>query len=94
MKNLFSLLDIEFAQCKNKNWVENKISQINDCITNNFFCITIDYKYGDFRDVQTYVFKNKKEMQEFKNMESCNNSKWVSHFFFSDGFEVKKNIDC
>ena len=94
MKNLFSLLDVEFALCKNKQWVENKINQINDCITNNFFCITVDYKYGDFREISTYIFADKNEMNDFKNIESCDDPKWCSNLFFSDGFECRRNIDC
>ena len=94
MKNLFSLLDVEFALCKNKQWVENKINQINDCITNNLFCIVVEYKYGDFRDISTYVFKDKKEMEEFKKYPIGESSKWVGNYFYSDGFECRQNIDC
>lgn len=94
MKALFELLDLEFSKCKNQDWVNKKTNQINDCITNNFFCITVDYKYGDFRDINTYIFKCKKEMAEFKNVDSSEDSKWKGHYFFSDGTEFIKNIDC
>ena len=94
MKNLFSLLDVEFALCKNKQWVENKISQINDCISNNLFCIVVEYKYGDFRDVSTYIFSNKNEMEEFKTIPAGESSKWIGKYFYSDGFECRQNIDC
>ena len=94
MKHLFDLLDLEFFECKNKNWVESRIEIINNAITNNFFCISLDYKYGDFRDVTTYIFKDKQEMDDFKKIEEPEESKWASNLFFSDGYNVKKLIDC
>ena len=94
MKNLFNLLDVEFAICKNKSWVESKINEIKDCITNDLFCIVVEYKYGDFRDVTTYIFSNKNEMEEFKTIPSGESSKWIGEYFYSDGFECRQNIDC
>mgnify|MGYP006921347281 CR=1 FL=1 len=94
MKNLFALLDFEFATRKNRDWVDKKIQEINDCITNNFFCISVDYKYGEFNDIVTIIFESKKEMNDFKNIESSNDSKWFSKMFFSDKTELFKNIDC
>jgi hypothetical protein len=94
-KSILENVNLETNFCKNRNWVQEKISEVKEVFKSDFFLVEILFKYGSLNDIYSYSFDNIDKMNEYKrnSNEQSNDDKWLLNQFFSDGFKDSYNDD-